>query len=94
MSQALNQWTPSYHPGRLKTDGVNAYADRPVPVSANKNEHIPPISHGLQVPPETGDIPSIIRYDRAAYGTVTVPMLNEEYCHSFPVDDVYERSRE
>lgn len=47
------------------------------------------MSHARQ-----GDIPSIIRYGNAAYGTVILSMLNEECWHSFPVDDAYERSRE
>ena len=62
---------------------------------ANKNEHKAPALMAAHVPCETGGgIPSIIRYGRAAYGTVMLSMLNEEYCHSFPVDDAYERSRE
>lgn len=64
-------------------------------ILANKNEHKTPVLMASQVSYETwGDIPSIIRYGRAAYGTIMLSMLNEEHCHSFPVDDAYERSRE
>ena len=46
------------------------------------------------VPCDAGGIPSIIRYGGAAYGTVILSLLNEEYWHSFPVDDAHERLRE
>ena len=72
------------------------HVQRGHPILANKNKHKTPV---LMAPPCLmrelgGDIPSITRYGRAAYGTVILSMLNEEYCHSFPVDDAYERSRE